>query len=410
MTGLPPRAEWARHWPVPVVAMLGITGPAAFAYVNGVFMVEMTREFGWTRTQFSSATILQMSLGLVVVPAVGRLLDRFGPRRMALAGIVPFVCIFSMLGLANGALWQWWVLVALLSIGVGGVMPTIWIAGVVRSFSASRGAALAVALAGIGLATAIWPPLTAIFIGKLGWRFAFPAIALTWGLVMLPLTWLCYRPAPLNDAAKVSEAAPLPPLWPILRSRRFLGLLTAGGLFAFAQLGMIAHFVPMALGQGLDLTTAAGLAGVIGVFSIAGRLGTGWLLDFLPTRLLAIIGFSLLLPVVALLMTAHGSQGQLAAAAVVLGLAAGCEMDVLTYVVSRSFPARLFGSVYASLNAGLSCLASLGPLTAGKIFDLTGSYTNYLWLAVPLDLLAILAILMVLASWRGRRTVTEEIP
>ena len=408
MTEASPRAEWSRHWAVPVVAMLGITGPAAFAYVNGVFMVAMTREFGWTRTQFASGLTLQMLAGLVVTPAVGRLLDRFGPRRMALQGIVPFVCIFSLLGLATSVLWQWWALTVLVSIGIGFVMPTIWLAGVVRTFNASRGAALAVGLAGIGIATAMWPPLTALFIRAFGWRLAFPAIALSWGIVLLPLTWLFYRPASLRDPA-TGAAAPLPPLGPILRSRPFLGLLAAGGSFAFAQLGLIAHFVPIAQGQGLDLRTAAGLAGIIGVFSIAGRLGTGWLLDWLPTRPLAMFGFSLLLPVVALLATAHGARLQLAMAAAVLGLAAGCEMDVLTYVVSRSFPTRMFGSVYAALNAGLSILASLGPLAAGKVFDLTGSYDNYLWLAVLLDLVAIAAILGVLASWRGHFAIKEEI-
>ena len=121
-------------------------------------------------------------------------------------------------------------------------------------------------------------------------------------------------------------------------------------------------------------------------------------------------GFALLLPVVALLATAHGSHGQLAVAAALLGLAAGCEMDVLTYVVSRSFPARMFGSVYSALNAGLSILASLGPLVASKVFDLTGTYDNYLWLAVVLDLVAVTAILTVLASWSGHQAVMEEVP
>ena len=266
MTELSPRAEWARHWPVPVVAMLGITGPAAFAYVNGVFMVEMTQEFGWTRTQFASGLTLQMLAGLIVTPTVGRLLDKFGPRRMALQGIVPFMVIFSLLGLATPVLWQWWVLVVLVSIGIGLVMPTIWHAGIVRSFNASRGAALSVGLAGIGIATAMWPPLTALFISTLGWRLSFPAIALSWGLVMLPLTWLFFRPAALPEGAGTTGRLPLPPLGPIVRSRRFLGLLVAGGTFAFAQLGLIAHFVPMAQGQGLDLKMAAGLAGIIGVF------------------------------------------------------------------------------------------------------------------------------------------------
>ena len=409
MSEVSPRAEWARHWPVPVVAMLGITGPAAFAYISGVFMVAMTREFGWSRTQFSSALTLQMLAGLIVVPTVGRLLDRFGPRTMALAGIVPFMGFFSLLGLANGVLWQWWLLVGLLSVGVGGVMPTIWIAGIVRTFNAARGAALSVALAGIGVATALWPPLTALYIHALGWRLAFAAVAITWGVVVLPLTWWFFRPTGFDKGRGVAAAVvPLPPVLPLLLSARFIGLLLAGGLFAFAQLGLISHFVPLAQAQGLSLGAAAGMAAVIGLFSILGRLGSGFLLDWLPTRPLAVVGFSLLLGAVALIGTAHGSRPQLLAGAMMLGLTAGCEIDVLTYVASRSFTPRAFGAVYASLQAGLSILASLGPLVAGKIFDTTGSYDRFLWLAAMLDIAAVVAILVVLKNWRGRHHTVGE--
>ncbi len=404
-------AEWKRHWPLPMVAMLAITGPAAFAYASGTFMTAMIGEFGWSRAEFSSAFTFQMLMGLIVVPLVGRVLDKVGPRRMALVGIIPFAVVLASLGFANGHIWQWFFLSAMLPFGTALVMPTIWITGVVRSFEAARGAALAISLAGIGLATAIWPLLAAYYIDSFGWRLAFGAIALTWVAVILPLTWWLFKPVELGPVASsptVLQELPdeLPRLLPVFRSATFIGLLCAGGLFAFAQLGMIYHFAPIGQAQGLTLGEAASAAAIIGVFSVIGRLGTGFLLDWLPLRPLAIAAFSLLLPSIYLLMTADGSGIQLSAAAMFLGLAAGCEMDVLTFVASRRFDSRIFGSAYATLTAGLGVMASMGPLAAGKLFDMFGSYDRFLILAAVCDAIAVLAILVVLSprSWRGQAT------
>ena len=102
--------EWAALWPVPFTGLAGVVACSAFAYSNSVFMLELTAEFGWTRTQFSSAFLLQMLVTLTIGPLVGWLTDRYGPRRIALCGLVPYVFSVSMLGLANGSIWQWWLL------------------------------------------------------------------------------------------------------------------------------------------------------------------------------------------------------------------------------------------------------------------------------------------------------------
>lgn len=82
-------SEWARGWPIAVVGQLGIAGCTIFAFATGVLMEPMIAELGWSRTAFSSAFFLQMLAGLVILPATGWLADRYGPRRIAILGLLP---------------------------------------------------------------------------------------------------------------------------------------------------------------------------------------------------------------------------------------------------------------------------------------------------------------------------------
>jgi MFS family permease len=82
-------------------------------------------------------------------------------------------------------------------------------------------------------------------------------------------------------------------------------------------------------------------------------------------------------------------------AAGLVGLSAGAETDVVTYLTSRRFDVRIFGSVYSIFQTGFALGASLGPLLAGRVFDLSGSYDAYLLVLVPVVLLATVLILLV---------------
>jgi MFS family permease len=387
------RREWARSWPLPFIGMLGITGPAALVYSSGVFMVEITAEFGWSRAEFSSALTIQMLLGLVVGPLAGRLLDRVGSRRMLSFGILPFAFALSLFTFTSGALWQWWLLAVIYTLFTMGVIPAAWVMGAVLNFNASRGLALAIVLAGIGVATALWPMIAAELSDSIGWRLAFPTMAAGWALIVFPLTLAFFRPERVEAKEKVNSD--VPPLGPILRSREFWCLLGAGGVFASVQLALIIHLVPMLRQLGLDLTTAASLAGLTGLCSIIGRVGTGFLLDWVSTRKLALVAFSLPLVVMAILASGNGSVPVLAVAAALLGLAAGSETDIVTYLMTRKFDPRIFGTVYSIFQAGFAICASMGPLIAGRIFDVSGAYYSYFLLAVPLILLSTVLIALV---------------
>ena len=302
--------------------------------------------------------------------------------------MIPFAVSFSALGLVGNQLWQWTALCVVMSLFQVAISQTAWVAGVIPRFHASRGMALAVALAGLGLSSFIWPPIAAVFIDQFGWRAAFPAIALVYTIVALPLTVIYFhspeRPEPAAQAAQAGRHSYAKEML----SRSFVGLVLAGALFAGAYYGLVVHFVPVLTNSGIGFTAAAGIVAIVGLASMAGRLLSGLLLDALPTRAVALAAFLLPLAAVALLIGLPGSVPGAIAAVLALGLASGAELNIITYIAARRFGPEVFGSIYAMFMAIIAIGASFGPVLAGALFDARGSYHFYLLMLAPIFLAA----------------------
>lgn len=394
MKAMTAKQEWASMWQLPLVSMLGVSGSAIFAFSSGVFMERMTAEFGWSRAGFSTAFALQTLLGLLVLPATGWLVDRIGPRKVALIGAPCFILAFSLLGLADGVLSHWWLSCLLLGVCQGSIAQTVWVTAVVGRFHRSRGLAMAVTLAGLGLGSMIWPILSAFYIERLGWRATFPALALSWGVTVLPLVALYFH-GPEEQGPRSPSRPSARAYGTALGSATFIGLLLAGGLFASAYYGLTVHLVPILRENGLGLGAAAGIAGLVGLFSIIGRILTGYLLDRLPVRPIGIVVFLLPVGVISLLFFGHGSLSASIFAIALLGLASGAEMDIVTFIAVRRFGREIFGSVYAIFMAILSISASSGPIIAGALFDKDGSYASFFLIVAPMAAISTLLIMLI---------------
>lgn len=376
--------EWRSFWPLALAALLGVAGSGLYSMTSGVFMGELVRAFGWSKTQFTSSMTGQILVNLVTVPLVGRAIDRFGAKAVALTGLLPAIGGMALLGFANGSIWQWWLLCMLQAVTIAMVLPPVWITGVVGRFHASRGLAIAVALAGAGAGAAFFPIVSAFYVEHLGWRLAYGAVALSWGGLMIPLTLAAFRGGRRDPAPR--EKRKLLPYGHILRSGPFLCLTISGGLFICVCYGMMLHLVPILRGGGLDLSIAAMVAGIAGLCSIAGRIATGFLLDNVPTRVFGVVVF--LLPVAASLLFLFnmGSFPLVLLAVVILGLGMGAESDILTYIASRRFDRAVFGSVYAVIQTVFSTSAVAGSILAGALFDLGGSYDLFLMAVIPVTM------------------------
>lgn len=393
-------AEWRLHWPLVLSAALGysVTGLGTFSL--GPMIAPLQEEFGWSRTQITIGLSIAGILGAVMSVPVGMLIDRFGPRRIGLAGVTFTTGTFALLSTATGSSLNWLLLWILYAFAFLGLQATVWTSAIAASFERSRGVALAFTMSGGSVAAIIVPLLITFLISAYGWRIAFLASGLLWAAVAIPLMLLFFRstqdkgkpvpehggeqPAPVElHGVTIREG---------FRSATFYKLLLSAGLFTFTLLGLVVHFIPILQELGVDQLDAAGVASLIGIFSIIGRLGTGFLLDRFPGNLVGAAIFLLSVMGCILLLLFGDLPVVHMVAAAAFGVTLGAEMGVIAFLASWHFGLKNLGVLLGALTAALALGTALGPLAGSAAFDHFDSYTNFLVMAAILLVIAVAAV------------------
>lgn len=399
--------EWRRYPMLPIAAALGYATSVIHIYGLGPYIAPIGESFGWTRTQTTIGLTIATLIQAVFSIPIGLAVDRFGPRRFAVTGVLLTTGAFALLGTASGNETQWALLWCVMAAATLPVQATVWTSAVATRFEASRGLAFAITLCGASVAASVFPLLGTWLIKAHGWQTAMAIQAAIWTAIAFPAILIFFRGAtdePRKPAAEAAAPAPLEgaTLAEGLRSTIYHRLLLASLLFTFTIIALVVHFVPILADRGADPLAAAGIAALVGIFSIVGRLATGALLDRLPGSLVGAVAFVLpALGCLLLLFAGDSTAGQMLAAALI-GLTLGAEVDVVVYLTTRHFGLRTFGGLYGGLLAALSIGTALGPLAASRIFDLSGGYGPFLWLTIALMVASSLALATLPAPRYGR--------
>jgi len=383
-------AEWRGYWPLPVAAGLGYATAVMYIYAMGPFMDPLAREFEWSRAQISSGITIAAFVSAIFCVPIGMLVDRIGPRRVGLAGVVMMSGAVALLGTATGTESNWILLWGVLAFSTLWVQATVWTSAVNSRFEASRGLALAITLSGASLSATIFPVLATWLIGAYGWRTAFMAMSGIWFLLVFPVCLLFFRGA--QDVAPPHRTSALDTVRALagvslsegLRSPALYKLIMAGGFYAFTAIGIVVHFVPILTDSGAEPLAAAGIASLVGIFSIIGRIGTGVLLDRYPGYRVGAIAFLLPIAACGLLLFDGANLVSQSVAAAIFGLTLGSEVDVIAYLAAKYFGLRNFGALYGAMVMALSLGVAFGPLGAGAVFDHFGNYAPFLVLTAVL--------------------------
>ncbi|WP_334053237.1 MFS transporter [Burkholderia cepacia] len=375
------------------------------AYTFSAFVESLQRDFAASRGQislvFSLAGFLYFGFGIVSGP----LADRFGSRRLAVAGMLLTGAGLAAAGAAHTLL-QVYVAYGLgVGFGVGcAYVPAV--GAVQRWFVRRRGFASGLAVAGIGVGTLVMPPLASTLIAQVGWRgayFALAVIAVVIGAGMslliendprarglLPDGEAAHEPgggaqvAGRGAGASVSGAAagrqPVAASAPAgatvreaVMSRPFASLYAACLACSFGVFVPFVHLVPYALDHGVAPSTAVLLLGAIGVGSTAGRFFLGGLADRFGRRASLLAMFAGM--AVALVAWAGADTvATLAAFALVFGVFYGGWVAVLPAVVMDYFGGRNVSGIIGVLYTSVAFGTLIGPAAAGFIYDAGGGY------------------------------------
>jgi MFS transporter, OFA family, oxalate/formate antiporter len=338
------------------------------AYSFAAFFTAFEAEFGGSRGDvalvFSVAAFLWFLLGA----PFGMLADRFGARRVTLAGVA---CLSIALFLASSAR-SVEALYITYSVGIGigvGLVYVPSVGAVQRWFVAHRTLASGLAVAGIGAGNIAGPLLAAWWIGLFGWRGAYVALGafvLAAGGIAAAAMRSSPAPGPAQAIAGATLKAALrtPQFWLLYASL----ILSCIGLFV-----PMVHLAPYAQDLGYSEAQGVTLVSLIGVGSLLGRFSIGGFADRLG-RERSLAAMYAGLGTMLLVWWGASAYWLLALFAVLFGMFYGAYVALLPAIVMDLYGARAVSGIIGFLYTGAGIGTLIGPWLAGRAYDVLGAY------------------------------------
>jgi MFS family permease len=362
------------------IAGLFVSNGPVLTFTFGIFLKPLTADMGWNRAGTSFALSIGGVSASLLVPVLGRMMDRWGIHRVALPGLVIFSGTLAAVGLSPHSFLIFTLLFTVAQTAGAIQTPIAYAKAISAWFDRRRGLALGIAMSGIGMGAFAMPLFAEFLILHFGWRAAYFGLGAVSLAISFPAMALFIRePEPgEGEIRALQRTAALPGLTPreALTQMRFWRVGIAFFLVAVALAGTIGHVVPLLTDRGLSPSVAAATLGVFGLSTMTGRLLAGFLVDRIFAPYVA-AGF-FLAPIAGFLLLASASGVLPALGVALMGLGQGTEIDLIAFLVSRYFGQKSFGQLYGWLFMMFLLGATVGRFLGGVVYDLAGSYTPFL--------------------------------
>lgn len=209
------RTKFFYGWWIVFTAALGLClgGPPIAVFSFGVFFKSLVHEFHASRAAISFAFTLYNFFGAMCVPLVGRLIDRFGTRKVILPGTVLFALILISGRALGTGLWQFYLFYAALGLIGSSTSPVPYGVVVSHWFNRRRGLALGFTMVGIGLGAILVPLLAQRFIAAFDWRMAYALFGSIMLLIPFPVVAALLRNEPAERGLLPDGVAPTKQYW-----------------------------------------------------------------------------------------------------------------------------------------------------------------------------------------------------
>jgi MFS family permease len=360
------------------IQALGVGTYIAF----GVFFHPLMEEFGWSRAAIAGASSTAFLCAGLFGVIVGRLNDRFGPRRlMSLAALL--LGLGCVLTARLTSLWELYFFYGII-FGMGlSAIDVIALTTIARWFSQRRGFMTGIVKVGTGAGQFVIPLAAGSLILLYGWRWAIAGIGFGVALILMLMAQFMRRDPSVTGTnsrqidAFNSFAAPATepgiPLSRVFRTVQWWTICLTNLFLVFCLMIIMLHIVPYARDSGIPPIQAAGVLSTIGAVSMLGRFASGLVIDRRGSKTVMGACFILLLGDLVWLQFAEKGW-MLYLFAAVYGLAHGGFFTAISPLVAEWFGIRHHGTLFGIVVFFGTLGGAAGPLLAGRLFDISGSY------------------------------------
>ncbi len=365
-----------------IVASLFVTLLLVFGSgysTGGLFFPHLLKYFGWKRAQLSTlqGAALPLSAGLSA-PLIGWLLDRVEARIVMVGGVVMTACSFLIASRVD-SFGPLFVTYMLLGVGIGAstLLPCSLV--IANWFGARRGLAMGLTFAGTSLGGALMTMVGNLAIAHGGWRAGYVTLAIPMFVIVIPLVIIVVRTRPSEaegvSVSQASDALPGVEMREAIRTRSFWMISAVHFFFAAVAAGAVLHLITYLTELGYTPSFAAGMMSLVFVFATFGKLGMGLFADRVSARIALTVNFIAACAGMVLIFGA-ARTALLIPFVLIFGLSLGAPLVLAPMLVAESLGLKRFGSISGIAGLFGTIGAFVGPVGAGEIYDLSGSYTT----------------------------------
>ena len=349
----------------------------------------MVQQFGWTRAQVTSGNALsKLVVGPVFGFVAGWMVDRFGPRRLMMAGILMAGAALMGLGsISTLGMFYFFYLFNALGYVCGGPLPNQVLLS--RWFDNSRGKAMGFAYLGIGLGGASVPWISHTLVQHFGWQTALRILGLLIIVIAFPMAFLVKEaPQPQKGRAVAGSAQAKG----AFKTVPFY-LLTLGSMCSIAAVSGTQQNLKLFLSLDRHYTQgdAARILSLVLAFSLVGRLLMGWLADRFPKKYVMLLIYILVAAAIPFLFFG-AKQSAVYVFAVVFGIGLGGDYMIIPLMTAEIFGVQVLGRLMGVILTADGVAEAVSPWFIGRLRDTTGSYSEGFLALIGMALLGAAAV------------------
>ena len=351
----------------------------------------MVQQFGWTRGQVTSGNALgKLLIGPAFGFIAGWVVDRFGPRRLLIAGVLMAGAAVVGLGSISTLHWLYFFYsLNALAFVCGGPLPCQVL--ISREFQGSRGKAMGLPYLGIGFGGAAAPWISTVLVRNFGWQTALRVLGAAIILIALPFA-LTVKEPPRREVIRARNTSS--DVWRAFKTLPF-ALLIVGSMCSIAAVSGTQQNLKLflSLDRHYAQAEAARIISLVLVFSIVGRLLMGWLADRISKKLVMLLIYLIVAAGIPFLFLGKGPT-VIAAAAALFGIGLGGDYMILPLMTAEIFGIEILGRLMGVILTAGGVAEAVSPWLIGRLRDSTGSYVDGCLFLIGLAMVGAVAALL----------------